>query len=99
MKEVCKNYNKISSNCITCKTSVCEQFNCFLPITVNNVLEEAIYLTNKQVKPPIGLIPKYISDRNRAIEIKMAVNRYFEVDKQIPIEWIEEYNELKSIKK
>lgn len=45
-------------------------------------------------KPPIGLLPKKIFDNFRLVDIHDAVNRYFFDKKEIPIEWIEEYNEL-----
>ena len=45
-------------------------------------------------KPPQGLIPKKIHDKNRLDDIKNAVIRYLEEDKEIPSEWIQEYNDL-----
>lgn len=47
-----------------------------------------------ETKPPLGLTPKSVWDTHRLIEIKEAIKRYIEVNKPIPIEWIEEYNEL-----
>ena len=45
-------------------------------------------------KPPLGLRPRKICDMIREEEIKKAIVRYCEADKQIPIEWLEEYNEI-----
>ena len=45
-------------------------------------------------KPPLGLTPKYIHDNMRISEIINAVYRYMDVRKEIPEEWIKEYNEL-----
>jgi len=45
-------------------------------------------------KPPIGLIPKSINDQKRYHEVCEAITRYYNASLQIPIEWIEEYNEL-----
>lgn len=45
-------------------------------------------------KPPLGIMPKYIWDKKRLSELCEAVSRYWEAGEPIPIEWIEEYNEL-----
>lgn len=45
-------------------------------------------------KPPLGLTPKYIHDNMRISEIINAVYRYMDVRKEIPEEWVREYNEL-----
>ena len=47
-----------------------------------------------QDKPPLGLTPKHIIDLQRVEDIRGAVNRYFAHNKAIPIEWIEEYNQI-----
>jgi hypothetical protein len=48
----------------------------------------------KLVKPPVGLRPKYISDAERLEEVKAAIVRYFNAELEIPILWVEEYNNL-----
>lgn len=52
----------------------------------------------KVKKPPLGLIPKWVSDRNNNIErlqeVRSAIVRYYDAELEIPIWWIEEYNEL-----
>jgi hypothetical protein len=45
-------------------------------------------------RPPLGLRPREIAERERAIEIGQAIGRYGAVAKSIPPEWIEEYNEI-----
>lgn len=45
-------------------------------------------------KPPLGLMPRYIHEEKRLKSVVEAVTRCFLNDKIIPIEWIEEYNEL-----
>lgn len=45
-------------------------------------------------KPPIGLIPRHMHNRQRLSAIEEAIDRYIEVSKPIPAEWISEYCEL-----
>lgn len=45
-------------------------------------------------KPPIGLIPKYMWEEQRFNDVCQAILRYSKEGFHIPIEWIEEYNEL-----
>ena len=45
-------------------------------------------------KPPIGITPRWLLDEERAIEIKQAITRYNEADYPIPIEWVQELNEI-----
>ena len=46
------------------------------------------------IKPPLGLRPRRVADHARYIEICEAISRYYNAGEQIPVEWIEEYNEL-----
>ena len=46
------------------------------------------------IKPPIGIIPKSIWERQRINALWDAILRYREAKIVIPIIWIEEYNEL-----
>jgi ribosomal protein S27E len=48
----------------------------------------------KQSKPPLGIMPRRIHDSIRARELVNAIERYIDACKEIPIEWVEEYNEL-----
>lgn len=45
-------------------------------------------------RPPLGLAPKWIRDEQRLWEIQAAIVRYYEAEMPIPIEWVEEYNQL-----
>lgn len=45
-------------------------------------------------KPPMGLKPKHIFKLTRLQDITEAINRYISAECIIPIEWVEEYNEL-----
>lgn len=45
-------------------------------------------------RPPLGLKPKWVHDSERKREIIDAMERYAEVKKPIPIEWIEELKQL-----
>ena len=51
-------------------------------------------LMEKSVESPLGVIPKKIWKKQRLGELRGAVERYLEANQRIPIEWIEEYNEL-----
>ena len=44
--------------------------------------------------PPIGLKPKFVNRLERLSEVRGAIVRYYDAELKIPIEWIEEYNEL-----
>lgn len=48
----------------------------------------------ENIKPPLGLTPKYIWEEKRLQEISEAIGRYAAISAQIPQEWLEEYNEL-----
>ena len=45
-------------------------------------------------KPPIGLKPKKYHSLERLNEVRSAIVRYYDDELPIPVEWIEEYNEL-----
>lgn len=47
-------------------------------------------------KPPLGLKPRTIFLEERADVIKEAIQRYFEVGQEVPVNWIEEYNIIRS---
>lgn len=51
---------------------------------------------NTVTPPPIGIRPRFIIELQRIEEISGGIIRYLEAKRQIPIEWIEEYNELTS---
>lgn len=45
-------------------------------------------------KPPLGIKPKPIHDQERSNDLVEAIERYLSAGKQIPLEWIEEFNEF-----
>lgn len=45
-------------------------------------------------KPPIGLMPKFIHREKRLMDVCGAISRYYNAGLEIPIEWVQEYNEL-----
>lgn len=45
-------------------------------------------------KPPIGVICREYWDQLRFSNIHDAMQRYYDANKEIPEEWIEEYDEL-----
>jgi len=53
----------------------------------------------KTTEYPIGLKPKLVKDLERLNEIMGAIARYYDAELEIPIKWIEEYNELIKITK
>jgi len=46
------------------------------------------------VKPPLGLRPKYIVDKERMQEILEAMERYVAEEKKIPTDWFNELEDL-----
>lgn len=45
-------------------------------------------------KPPLGLMPRCTHKRMRFQDICDAIVRYYSSNLEIPIVWVEEYNEL-----
>lgn len=50
--------------------------------------------TRETSKPPLGIVPRKIWEDKRLEEIKSAILRYIDSRHAIPLEWVEEYNEL-----
>lgn len=50
-------------------------------------------------KPPLGVEPRWAHEAQRINKLTCAIDRYMEEDEPIPVEWIEEYNELVKRKK
>ena len=53
----------------------------------------------KSIKPPLGLIPKWVRENERFNEVRFAIIRYYDAEIEIPIKWVTEYNELIKKKK
>lgn len=49
--------------------------------------------------PPLGIVPRWLHEENRAKALGAAFGRYSAKNMQIPVEWVHEYNELMSRKK
>lgn len=45
-------------------------------------------------RPPLGLMPRVIWEEQRMNQIKAAIDRYGDAEMIIPIEWVDEWNEL-----
>ena len=45
-------------------------------------------------RPPIGLTPSWVRDRERLNEVRGAIVRYYDAELKIPIKWVKKYNEL-----
>lgn len=52
------------------------------------------YQITSTCKPPIGIKPKHIHDEERIRDLSSAAVRYLQARFPIPMEWIEEYNQL-----
>ena len=66
-------------------------------IPISEAVESSVVSMTEEVlraKPPIGLTPRYIKDEERIREIALAVSRFLDAKKEIPAEWIEEWNEI-----
>ena len=50
-------------------------------------------------KPPLGLVPRFIRDEQRAREIIDAILRYIDNGRPVPHEWIDELVERTTVKK
>lgn len=50
-------------------------------------------VTLKFKKPPLGLSPRKVADRNRADQIVEAMLRYAELEMKIPYSWVQELKE------
>ena len=55
---------------------------------------ECDYSEDIKPKPPLGIMPRYIWNLKRIDDLNNAINRYYESGLKIPMEWIEEYNDL-----
>lgn len=45
-------------------------------------------------KPPIGIEPRWVHSTDRLNDIIAAIYRYIDSGLEIPLDWIEEYNDL-----
>lgn len=59
-------------------------------LTAYRKLEE-----KKTVKPPIGIKPRWVWERERLVALEEAIQRYVMAGFTVPPEWFEEFVELK----
>ena len=52
------------------------------------------YPKKKENRPPLGVMPKSIWDRKRIASLKEGIKNYLDADKDIPVDWVTEYNDL-----
>ena len=45
-------------------------------------------------KPPLGIAPKELHDKERAMSLCLAIGRFLEADTEVPEEWLHELGEL-----
>ncbi len=45
-------------------------------------------------KPPLGILHRKLWEEKRLDELCQAIFRYMQAELKIPVEWIQEYNEL-----
>ena len=45
-------------------------------------------------KPPLGVMPQKIHDEQRNKILSAGISRYLKAGKEIPIEWVDEFNEI-----
>lgn len=63
--------------------------------------DKCVFSYTPIAKPPLGVMPREIWDKQRQKDLADAIVRYLEAGMKIPAEWIEEYNEIsdKEVKK
>lgn len=54
---------------------------------------------SKSIKPQIGIVPRWLHDQLRQQELMSAIIRYIDAGKTVPVEWVEEFNELNELSK
>jgi len=94
----CKNcVNKGSRFCAFCTTVVSPSNRTTRPTNYKEEPNTAFLRIRLNIKePPLGIKPRYIHEEERAIELGEAINRYTRAKFPIPIEWVEEYNEIRA---
>ncbi len=60
---------------------------------MNKILQGGNFM-ERPVESPLGIIPKNMWKKQRLKELRDTIDRYLEANQRVPIEWIEEYNEL-----
>lgn len=55
---------------------------------------ERLLIADSVDKPPLGIMPKWLADEKRLKELGEAMDRYRQGNKELPQEWVDEFNEL-----
>lgn len=98
-------YSEIDSTWYLDDTKQSDKIKSFVSDAEQNIVKEIpltgrLYTNNindfidKAQRPPLGLTPKCIYLQYRLQDIKDALTRYAVARKEIPVEWIDEYNEI-----
>lgn len=45
-------------------------------------------------KPPLGIMPRKLWEEKRLDDLRQAITLFAEHNRPVPVEWVEEYNEL-----
>lgn len=61
-------------------------------VSINRKIYFEIYPLSK--KPPLGVMGQKVHDEIREGELGAAIIRYVEAEKEVPMEWVDEYNEI-----
>jgi hypothetical protein len=71
--------------------------NLINPIQCTQFINELKSKTNFNetvTRPPMGVIPRWLHDEKRARALRDAIKRFLDAPKEIPVELVQEYNEL-----
>lgn len=88
--------NKNTEFCQSCVTCESPSGRITRPTNYRTLSDCLIRIKLSDIKPPLGLKPRYIHDEQRVDDICRAMIRYMNNKQPIPIEWLEEYNELRT---
>ena len=83
---------KLKAGCEICKKRLIDTGLChsgcskYPPVDVKDDISKP--------KPPLGVTPSFTVYEPRLGEIDQAIERYIDANKEIPIEWVEERNNL-----
>lgn len=45
-------------------------------------------------KPPLGVLPKFLWDEQRMVDLTEAINRFMDANEPVPSEWVQELAEI-----
>lgn len=73
---------------------VMERDACAAAFPLNGGVMPRNWRKDMEEKPPLGTMPRKEHNRQRALEIIAAMDRYVRADKAIPQEWLQELKDL-----